>query len=88
MSGGHFDYGQDTIREIADEIQKVIDTNNDTTPDRFGYPRGRQYSPIVISKLYGRLQRCVSHTSTRSESTGSCQMTTARTRSSGVSTTC
>ena len=53
MSGGHFDYGQHTIRDIADEIQKVIDTNNDTTPDQFGYPRGRQYSPIVISKLYG-----------------------------------
>ena len=51
MSGGHFDYGQDTIREIADEIQKVIDTNNDTTPDQFGYPRGRQYSPEVIAKL-------------------------------------
>ena len=51
MSGGHFDYGQDSIREIADDIQDVINENNDTTPDQFGYPRGRQYSPEVITKL-------------------------------------
>ena len=51
MSGGHFDYGQYTINEIADNIQTVIDQNNDTTPDEFGYPRGRQYRPEVIAKL-------------------------------------
>jgi hypothetical protein len=51
VSGGHFDYGQDCIREIADDIQDVINENNDTTPDQFGYPRGRQYSPEVIAKL-------------------------------------
>ena len=53
MSGGHFDYGQHTIRDIADDIQEVIDHNSDTTPDQFGYPRGRQYSPMVIAKLHG-----------------------------------
>ena len=51
MSGGHFDYGQHTIRDIADDIQEVIDHNSDTTPDQFGYPRGRQYRPEVIAKL-------------------------------------
>lgn len=51
MSGGHFDYGQDSIRDIADYIQEVIDQNNDTTPDHFGYPRGRQYRPEVVAKL-------------------------------------
>ena len=51
MSGGSFDYSQNSIKEIADYIQTVIDTNNDMTPDRFGYPRGRQYSPEVIAKL-------------------------------------
>ena len=53
MSGGHFDYGQDTIKEIADEIQTVINENSETTPAEFGNPLGRQYSPMVIAKLYG-----------------------------------
>ena len=53
MSGGHFDYSQDNVKEIADEIQHVIDTNNDIAPGESGNPRGRQYSPMVIAKLYG-----------------------------------
>ena len=43
MSGGHFDYQEYKISEIADEIQHLIDTNADDTKDEWGNPRGNHY---------------------------------------------
>ena len=35
MSGGHFDYRQSAINEIADDIDELIKTNHDK--DEYGY---------------------------------------------------
>ena len=34
MSGGHFDYQQSRLHDMADEIQELIDTNGE--PDGYG----------------------------------------------------
>ena len=36
MSGGHFDYNQYKITQIADDIQNLIDINNSEEKDRYG----------------------------------------------------
>lgn len=51
MSGGHFDYNQYRISEIADEITRFIETNDDTTMDTWGGTRGRQFPPEVIARF-------------------------------------
>jgi hypothetical protein len=48
MSGGHFGYKQYEIGCIADAIELLIETNDDTTLDEWGNPRGRGYPPDVI----------------------------------------
>mgnify|MGYP007068806725 FL=1 len=52
MSGGHFQYQQHSIMDIAEEIQNVIDNNNDESLNEWGDPRGRGYSPDVIARLH------------------------------------
>ena len=49
MSGGYFDYNQNRIRDIADEIKKLIATNNDATLDEFGDRKGDFYDDEVIT---------------------------------------
>lgn len=44
MSGGHFDYKEFWLGEIADSVEDLIKSNDDTTLDDFGYERGRFYS--------------------------------------------
>lgn len=51
MSGGHFDYKQYSIDHIAETVKKVIETNNSTEKDEWGYPIGRNYSDNVINEL-------------------------------------
>jgi len=51
MSGGHFDYQQHRIRDIAESIQSLIDANDDTSIDEYGCQRGREYAPEVIAKM-------------------------------------
>lgn len=51
MSGGHFDHGQYKFIEIADEIQRLIETNESQECDRCGDPIGRQYPPAVIGQF-------------------------------------
>lgn len=51
MSGGHFEYQQDSIMEIAEEIQNVIYNNDDESIDEWGYRLGRGYSPEVVARL-------------------------------------
>ena len=56
MSGGHFDYNQDKIGYIADEIERLISTNNDQSTNEWGYPVGRGYSEETISEFQKAIQ--------------------------------
>lgn len=51
MSGGHFQYQQDSIMDIAEEIQNVIYNNDDESIDEWGGRRGRGYSPEVVARM-------------------------------------
>jgi hypothetical protein len=48
MSGGHFDYQQYRIGQIADDIQLLIDNNDSTETNEWGDRLGRGYPPEVI----------------------------------------
>lgn len=51
MSGGYFNYAQSHIREIADEIQHLIETNLSTEKNEYGETIGRHFPPKVIRKF-------------------------------------
>ena len=51
MSGGHFDYSQFRVREIAEDIERLIASNDDQTKDEWGERRGRGYPPEIIAKF-------------------------------------
>lgn len=51
MSGGHFDYQQYRIGQIADDIQILIDTNDDRNADGWDGNPGRGYPPDVIERF-------------------------------------
>lgn len=51
MSGGHFDYTQFRMEEIADEIDRLVGQNESTEKDSFGEDIGRHYSPEVIARF-------------------------------------
>jgi hypothetical protein len=51
MSGGHFDYAQYRINDIALEIDEVIESNNDQTPNAWGGKKGKEYPPAIIDKF-------------------------------------
>lgn len=51
MSGGHFDYQQYRISEIADEIRRLIETNDTTEVDSWGDRIGKNYPPEVITRF-------------------------------------
>lgn len=51
MSGGHFDYQQYRITEMANDIQLLIDTNDSKEKDYYGDPIGKGYSPEVVEKF-------------------------------------
>ena len=51
MSGGHYDYAQYRINEIADAIQQVIETNNSDENDEYGDTIGYHYSPETIAEF-------------------------------------
>ena len=48
MSGGHFNYDQFKINQIAEDIALLILTNNSTEVDEYGNKIGRNYPPEVI----------------------------------------
>lgn len=50
MSGGHFDYQQYRISQIADEIKLLIETNG-SEPNEWGRPVRHNYSPEVIDRF-------------------------------------
>lgn len=51
MSGGHFDYGQYCLNEMADEIRELIDSNDNKELDEYGCQVGRGYSPETIGRF-------------------------------------
>ena len=51
MSGGHFQYQQYRIEDIAVEIDEMIESNDDETLDQYGERRGNGYPPEVIERF-------------------------------------
>jgi hypothetical protein len=51
MSGGHFDYHQNGVREISESIYKIVSENGDLKPDEWGDTKGRGYGPETIALL-------------------------------------
>lgn len=51
MSGGHFGYSVWEIKNVAEAIEALIEENDDTTPNRWGEPKGRGYPPEVVVRF-------------------------------------
>jgi len=51
MSGGHFNYDQHRVRQIADDIQHLIDSNKDETLNELGDKNGQHYPTGIIDKF-------------------------------------
>ena len=51
MSGGHFDYTQHRIEDIASDIDELIRMNDSTEKDEWGEDKGRHYSVETIEKF-------------------------------------
>jgi hypothetical protein len=50
MSGGHFDYQEYKIIQIADGVEHLILTNDSTELDKWGDRIGKGYPPEVIEE--------------------------------------
>jgi len=51
MSGGHFDYNQYKIDQIACDIEQLIIYNDSTKKDEFGNDIGNHFLPKTIERL-------------------------------------
>lgn len=51
MSGGYFQYDQYKIGQIADEVEQLIRSNDDTTPNDWGERKGRDYTAETIAEF-------------------------------------
>jgi len=51
MSGGHFNYAQYRVSDIADMINELIASNDDESLNEFGGRRGRGYEHETIEKF-------------------------------------
>jgi len=51
MSGGHFQYKQWEIGNIADEVEQIILDNDSQEMDEWGYRKGYGYSPETIEEF-------------------------------------
>lgn len=51
MSGGHFEYQQYRIEDIAVEIDEMIKSNDDKSLNEWGQRRGKGYPPEIIEKF-------------------------------------
>ena len=47
MSGGHFDYKQNQVRDIAEDIERLIAANGKKDADGWGH----EYPPEIIEKF-------------------------------------
>lgn len=48
MSGGHFDYQQYRIGQIADQVEQLIRSNNDEELNDWGQPKGYHFSEQTL----------------------------------------
>jgi hypothetical protein len=51
MSGGHWNYSQSHIRDIADDLGELIHTNDFKGKDRYGNNISSHYSPETIAEF-------------------------------------
>lgn len=51
MSGGHFQYQQYRLDDMADTIDRMIENNDSTEPDEYGFKTGRHYPPDIIARF-------------------------------------
>ena len=51
MSGGHFNYKQHHMLDMADDIGGFILTNDSTEKNEWGDPIGKHYSPETIAEF-------------------------------------
>lgn len=51
MSGGYWDYIQYRFRDIADDIDRIIEQNDSEERTEWGDTVGRHYAPETIEKL-------------------------------------
>ena len=51
MSGGHFQYKQWEIGNIADEVEQLILTNDSEEKDQWGDRKGYHYTPETIEEF-------------------------------------
>ena len=51
MSGGHFNYKQHTLLDMADDIGGFILSNDSTEKNEWGDTIGRRYSPETIAEF-------------------------------------
>ena len=51
MSGGHFNYDQYKIGQIADSIDQLIYNNNNEELDEYGDRKNREYTEATISEF-------------------------------------
>jgi hypothetical protein len=51
MSGGHFEYQQYRLHDIASQIKELIASNDDESLNEWGDRRGRGYSVETIEKF-------------------------------------
>ena len=51
MSGGYWDYKQDGILEIIDDLNNIILNNESNEKDQYGDPVGKRYSNETIDKF-------------------------------------
>jgi hypothetical protein len=51
MSGGHFQYKQWEIQNIADEVEQLILDNDSEELDEWGYRKGSHFTPETIAEF-------------------------------------
>jgi len=51
MSGGHFNYKQHHLLDMADDIGSAVLNNDSTTNDEWGSEVSRHYSPETIAEF-------------------------------------
>lgn len=51
MSGGHFDYQQYRLHDIAQSITELIESNDSQHKNSWGETVGRNYSPETIARF-------------------------------------
>lgn len=51
MSGGHFDYQQYRIEDIATSIDELVASNDNKELNEWGETKGRNYPPDIIAKF-------------------------------------